>query len=152
MPLVLPPPSSSVVLQNIHCRAARNLTELAQTVNPARLAPGRRQLLNDLTGIRKVLVAAILTPSVATTTSRSVGFDMSDGKSGTFTISITGHITLTDDDVRRLLAEAMPQNNVQASKLTKIPEESLRLAFTLKETAEILGISYMTAFRLVVGL
>ena len=67
MPLVLPPPSSSVVLQNIHCRAARNLTELAQTANPARLAPGRRQLPNDLTDIRKVLMAAILTDSACST-------------------------------------------------------------------------------------
>jgi hypothetical protein len=99
--------SNSVVRQKSWARL-RTLTARAQVAHSAWLASEGRQLHEDLTGIRKVLMAAILTPLVATTASRSVGFGMSDGKSGTFTISITGHITLTDDDVRRVLAEAMP--------------------------------------------
>lgn len=81
----------------------------------------------------------------------SVAFDMNDptpASPATFTIALTGQITLSADDVRRILAEVVSPNTARQPAPNKIQEPPLRLAFTMKETAAILGVSYLTVHRL----
>lgn len=65
------------------------------------------------------------------------------------TISVKGEITLSKGELREILTEAMAMTPPLPPLRIKTEQGPLRLAFTLKETAALLGISYATAFRLV---
>jgi DNA-directed RNA polymerase specialized sigma24 family protein len=74
---------------------------------------------------------------------------MNQHEPGTFTVSVKGELTLSKDELREILTEAMSKISPQPPAIIKSDEGPPRLAFTLKETAALLGISYATAFRLV---
>lgn len=70
-------------------------------------------------------------------------------------LTVTGTLTITGRDLERILAR--PQAMAPTPKTVEItplplPAQSEgglpRLAFTMKETAEILGVSYITVHRL----
>jgi len=71
------------------------------------------------------------------------------------TIAITGNLNVTRDDwealVRQLLAANSRQETLPKPRSIKVPENDgklPRLAFSAKETAQILGISQNTVYRL----
>lgn len=73
----------------------------------------------------------------------------------TANLTVTGTLTITGRDLERILAR--PQSVTQTPKTVEINTQPLpaqtegglpRLAFTMKETAEILGVSYITVHRL----
>jgi excisionase family DNA binding protein len=72
----------------------------------------------------------------------------------TLTISITGNLSITqeqlEDLVRHLPTSIRDQQRPPQGQSVRLPEEGKppRLAYTVKETAEILGISQQTVYRL----
>jgi predicted DNA-binding transcriptional regulator AlpA len=71
------------------------------------------------------------------------------------TIAITGNLNVTRDDwealMRQLLAANSRQETLPKPRSIKVPEKDgklPRLAFSAKETAQILGISQNTVYRL----
>jgi hypothetical protein len=71
------------------------------------------------------------------------------------TISITGHLTIERSELDRLLQFCRPpsvaQDQIETDRPASLPTEigRPRLAYTMRGTAEMLGISYQTAYRLV---
>ncbi len=71
------------------------------------------------------------------------------------TIQITGQFSISRQSLKMLLAELLPDKPVNYSPPPPVkinwPEnsENKRLAYTMKETAEILGISYISVHRLI---
>jgi len=75
----------------------------------------------------------------------------------TLGLTISGHLVIRRDEVEQLLRALLPAQqpqpkvavtNVQVEKLEPRPGGVPRLAFTLDEAAEALGLSYATLWRL----
>ena len=81
---------------------------------------------------------------------------MNNDPKKSLTIAITGNLTIARDEwehlMRQLLAaNPQPERPPQVQSI-KVPEDDgklPRLAFSVKETAEILGISQQTVYRLI---
>lgn len=70
------------------------------------------------------------------------------------TIQFNGEFSISRQSLKLLLPELRPENPASISPLPAImnlPEkpENKRLAYTMRETAAILGVSYITVHRLV---
>ena len=71
------------------------------------------------------------------------------------TVSITGHLTIEGAELERVLQFCRPlgaaQGQLETDRPASLPTETAkpRLAYTMRETAEMLGISYQTVYRLV---
>jgi len=79
---------------------------------------------------------------------------MNSGVTETIKVKITGEIEISQRDFQLLFPEIQKSKNIvtpQFEKLTEISSGGAvpRLAFTMRETAEILGVSYMTVYRLI---
>ncbi len=81
---------------------------------------------------------------------------MNDDLKKPLTISITGNLTIARDEweyvMRELLAINPQLETPPQARSIKVPEgdgKLPRLAFTVKETAEILGTSQQTVYRLI---
>jgi len=68
-------------------------------------------------------------------------------------VQLNGQISLSRDGFKMLLAEFLPKNSPpELSQGINMPEKmeiKKRLAYSMSETAEILGISYISVHRLV---
>jgi excisionase family DNA binding protein len=79
---------------------------------------------------------------------------MNNDQEKPFTVTITGMITIAGDDWEKLMdlrTSRTPETPPQARN-PKVPEgdgKMPRLAFSVKETAELLGISQKTVYRLI---
>jgi hypothetical protein len=73
--------------------------------------------------------------------------------SQTIKLKITGEIEISREDFRQLFPKIQNSQNLNASEFVKLNEISNgklpRLAFSMRETAEILGVSYITVYRLI---
>lgn len=70
------------------------------------------------------------------------------------TIQFNGQISISRQSLKMLLPELRPENPAifpPSPEKIKFPENSKnkRLAYTMSETAEILGVSYITVHRLI---
>lgn len=69
-------------------------------------------------------------------------------------LTLSGQITLSQETLVSLLREAMPASlgkteSAFAAQSVRSENELPRLAYSMRETAEILGVSYITVHRLV---
>jgi hypothetical protein len=75
--------------------------------------------------------------------------------SNNLTIHLSGQLTINRQALKSLLADMMPANlpAMPAPQPVEVkplpPPKPLRLAYTMKETAALLGVSYITVHRLV---
>jgi excisionase family DNA binding protein len=87
---------------------------------------------------------------------------MKNESNNTFTIAVSGTFTMAREDMKSLLLDIMPKphdggpRNAQPKiEVTQLKPEardfgpSQRLAFSMRETADILGVSYSTVHRLI---
>jgi hypothetical protein len=77
---------------------------------------------------------------------------MNENLKQTLTITLTGTLTIAPDQLEQLLrrmpAPTAPVVEAPASRRVEDDGKLPRLAYTMKETAEILGCSYITVHRL----
>ena len=79
---------------------------------------------------------------------------MSNEPIKTLTISLTGNLSITQEQLENLMRHlpttSRDQQRSPQGMSVRLPEEGKppRLAYTVKETAEILGISQQTVYRL----
>ena len=65
-------------------------------------------------------------------------------------LSFNGQITINAEMLNSFLAEMRPTNpDKPAAAISQASTSEKRLAYTMKETAEILGVSYITVHRLI---
>jgi len=62
------------------------------------------------------------------------------------TIQFNGQISVSRQSLKMLLPKSRPEKQTDFHQL---PEKNKRLSYTMRETAEILGVSYITVHRLI---
>jgi excisionase family DNA binding protein len=79
-------------------------------------------------------------------------FQINSDTSDTIKLKITGEIEISRRDFSKLFPEIKNPQELAAPNFSKIEKISKlpRLAFTTRETAEILGVSPVTVYRLIV--
>jgi excisionase family DNA binding protein len=73
---------------------------------------------------------------------------MSAESKDTLTIALTGVLTISRNDLEQLLARLVPTKPVPTPKVPAGEAKPAHMSYSVKETAELLGISGGTVYRL----